>query len=409
MKAGDNGADGQRKPWYATPRSQRHSLANTLEQAARSARDLRTNPSGWLSAAARMSDGLSALTTAAIAGVLYSASISSGESLGVRLGFFALATLCALVSLTFLVRQIGLIAGLAALPERSPRGPGTYAKQALESAPKEGVWPSVLGERFALGWHVLRGVMGALEPRKTMPAPEMLLSQFVQQVKAYAAEKSYQKAKTSPLPLERRHQLGPEPVDLLRRRWNEILDSLNEFEIYLSSDQQAITDKLVTRHPSALIDVSQIFRDVAENFDTTWRRKGINIESAIVTPLKATTSEPMLRRILVGPWRTCAYLARRGHGVVFSAQSLDGKVVARWECEALLMPEDYLQVALDGTRSVNERIELGMDLLQADPQSSNTLFALVSFITWIDLAKATGTVFHLKNTNDGFVITIELQ
>jgi hypothetical protein len=311
------------------------------------------------------------------------------------------------------MRQLGLITKLL-LPESLGNGSGVsnlaganLAAANLTAASSQGR-PLPRRRKFQLGWQALTGQLSGADTRKSLPAPEMVLQQFVHQVKAYAAEKSYQKAKNPPAS-DRRVQLGPEPVDLLRRRWNEVLDSLNEFEIYLAGDQRAMIETLVARHPSTLLDVSQIFREVAESFDTSWRRKGINIESAIVTPLKATTSEPILRRILVGPWRTCAYLARRGNGVVFSAQSQSGKVVARWECEGLSVPEDFQQIALDNTRSVNERIEAGMELMGVDPQNGNTLFALVSLVTWIDLAKATNTQFSFKNTNDGFVISLELS
>jgi hypothetical protein len=229
-------------------------------------------------------------------------------------------------------------------------------------------------------------------------------------VRAYATEKSYQKTRAelgatgsvnSPLVAE--------PVDLLKRRWNEVLDSLNEFEIYLANDPQGLIEKLLTKTPNQSLDVSQIFRDVAESFDTTWRRKGINIESAIVTPLKAHTNEAVLRRLLVGPWRASAYFARRGGGVVFSAKSVEGKVVARWDCDGLMMKEDYVKIAMNSELPVNDRIEKGLQMLAPDPHSPNTLHALVSFITWIDLAKAAKADFQFKHTNDGFVIELRLK
>lgn len=263
--------------------------------------------------------------------------------------------------------------------------------------------------RLALS--VTRGEVKGEEARKGIPAPEMALYQFVQQVRAYATEKNFQKTKQTDKPGQDSAStpLMMEPVDLLKRRWNEVIDSLNEFEIYLANDPQGMISKLVAKHPVQLIDVSQVFREVAESFDNTWRRKGINIESAIVTPLRATTNEALLRRLLVGPWRASAYFARRGNGVLFSAKSVEGQVVARWECEGLMMPEEYLKIAMDSTLSVNERIEKGLAMVAPDPNSPNTLHALISFLAWIDLAKACSADFAFKHTNDGFAIELRLK
>jgi hypothetical protein len=357
--------------------------------------------SGLLASLGRVIDGLSAVAAAGVAGALYAvAFMPSSTSAPLRAGLVVLALLSSLVAIFFLLRQIGQISRLF-MPEAAGN-PGAQASSSTPPAQR-----SNQAESFSLGWRALRGFTNGSDGRKSMPAPEMVLQQFVQQVRAYAMEKSYQRAKSLPGSDKRTHGTL-EPVDLLKRRWNEVLDSLNEFEIYLAGDQRTMIETLVARHPSSLLDVSQIFREVAESFDTTWRRKGINIESAIVTPLKATTSEPILRRILVGPWRACAYLARRGNGVVFSAQSQDGRVLARWECAGVSIPEDYLRVALDDSRSVNERIEIGMDQMSGDPQNTNILFALVSLITWVDLAQATNIEFAFKNTNEGFAISLEL-
>ena len=195
--------------------------------------------------------------------------------------------------------------------------------------------------KFSFAFQFLKGQLHIEEPRKGIPAPEMALYQFIQQVRAYAMEKSFLKQKQ-----DRQQDAfvglnGVDPNSLLKRRWNDVVDSLNEFEIYLANDPKGMIEKLVVKSPPQNMDVSQIFRDVAETFDTTWRRKGINIEHAIVTPLKTNTNEALLRRLLVGPWRSCVYFARRGNGVVFSAKSIDGKIITRWECEGMAFPEEF--------------------------------------------------------------------
>ena len=58
---------------------------------------------------------------------------------------------------------------------------------------------------------------------------------------------------------------------------------------------------------------------------------------------------------------------------------------------------------------MNERIERGLTVLAPDPNSPNTLHALISFITWIDLAQTVGADFAFKHTNDGFVIELRLK
>lgn len=257
----------------------------------------------------------------------------------------------------------------------------------------------------------LRGQLQQEKGHRGPPAPELALNQFVSQVRAYASEKSFQNAKPG---LDKSFSefgsSSTEGAPLLKRRWNEVVDSLDEFEIYLANDPRGMIGKLVSKNPPKQIDAAVVFRDVAETFDTTWRRKGINIESAIVTPLKATTHEGLLRRLLVGPWRTSAYFARRGASVVFSAKSVQGRVVARWEVDGLSIPEEYLAVVQDSSLSVNERIEKGLLTLAPEPANSpNTLYALISFVTWIDLAHACETDFEFKNTNNGFVIEIRLK
>ena len=80
MKVGDDGAT-QRKPWYTTTRSDRQTLASTLEHAARSARDLTEDRSSWVATLTRLADGLTSLSAAVVAGVLFSSSAASQLSL----------------------------------------------------------------------------------------------------------------------------------------------------------------------------------------------------------------------------------------------------------------------------------------------------------------------------------------
>jgi hypothetical protein len=260
----------------------------------------------------------------------------------------------------------------------------------------------------AFAW--LQGKLKIDQARRGPPAPELALSQFVSQVRAYATEKSFLNAKPSFEKMSGDHAAQQEGAPLLKRRWNEVVDSLDEFEIYLANDPQGMISKLVSKNPPKPLDAAVVFREVADTFDTTWRRKGINIEAAIVTPLKATAQEGLLRRLLVGPWRASAYFARRGASVVFSAKSVDGRVVARWEVDGLSIPDDFLAVAQNSTLTVNERIEKGLLALSPDPaHSPNTLYALISLVTWIDLAQACETDFSFKNNNNGFVIEIRLK
>lgn len=263
---------------------------------------------------------------------------------------------------------------------------------------------------LTVAFHWLRGELKIEQERRGPPAPELALSQFVAQVRSYASEKSFQNVRPSPERVSEPGSYHSESANLLKRRWNEVVDSLDEFEIYLANDPQGMISKLVSKNPPKLLDAAVVFREVAESFDTTWRRKGINIESAIVTPLKANAHEGLLRRLLVGPWRASAYFARRGASVVFSAKSSNGRVNARWEVDGLSIPDDYLKVAMDSSLPVNDRIEKGLVALAPDPANSpNTLYALISFVTWIDLAHACEMEFDLKNTNNGFVIELRLK
>ena len=50
-----------------------------------------------------------------------------------------------------------------------------------------------------------------------------------------------------------------------------------------------------------------------------------------------------------------------------------------------------------------------MSLIALDPNSPNTLFALISFVTWIDLANVAGCDYDIKQGSEGLVIELRLQ
>lgn len=261
---------------------------------------------------------------------------------------------------------------------------------------------------LSLAIKFLQGQVLKEEARTGIPAPEMALYQFVQQVRSYATEKSFLKQKQDKNAGAYPHLQSSDPSVIIKRRWNDVMDSLNEFEIYLANDPTGIIEKLIAKSPLQMTDVSQIFRDVAETFDTTWRRKGINIEQAIVTPLKANTNEALLRRLLVGPWRSCVYFAKRGNEVIFTAKSNNGKIIAHWECEGVVYPEEFFDVVRNSALTVNERIEKGMTIVGSDPSSPNMLFALISFVTWLDLANASSTDYSIKQGSEGLIIELRI-
>ena len=365
------------EPWYAPANNKKKSNSSSVNRSSYSA----PNTEGKFRLLL-VSQGVISIVLAVAAG-FYLQNITSGTSTS-PLFSIAIAAVFLIVAILFLLRQVGVIISTS------------LSRHANDSS-------------LSLALRMIRGEIRGEDVRKGTPAPEMALFQFVQQVRAYATEKSFQKTKLIERDNENHLPLIAEPVDLLKRRWNEVTDSLSEFEIYLANDPQGLIAKLIAKYPVQMLDVSQVFRDVAESFDNTWRRKGINIESAIVTPLKATANEALLRRMLVGPWRSCAYFARRGGGVLFSAKSVDGKVAARWECDGLMIPEEFVQFAMQTDIPVNDRIERGLIALSPDPNSPNTLFALISFITWIDLAKSCNADFAFKHTNDGFAIELNLR
>lgn len=262
---------------------------------------------------------------------------------------------------------------------------------------------------FVLGGLFLLGHLKREEPRKGIPAPEMALSQFVTQVKAYALEKSFLKQTSEPPP-ENNKIKSIDNSQILKRRWNVVQDSVHEFEIYLANDPKTCIEKLIASSAPQMMDLSKIFRDVAETFDASWRRQGINIEQAIVTPLKASANELLLRRLLVGPWRSCVYFARRGSDVIFSAKMMQGKVITRWECQGISFPEEFYDLVKDSERSVNDRIEKGLEILHPDSTAvhTNSLFALISFVTWLDLTHQAGIDHAVKQGTEGLIIELRL-
>lgn len=363
-------------PWYAPP-SKRES--KTMDAVTKATHILFVDTTGYLHLLRSLSGVLVGMGFAGAAGVLAVLAFWPEIPGWVR-GVLVLAMLlCVLIATVQLLRQCGIAV------QRTLHD--------LEGAP------------VRLGVSALRGDLGKERQRSVIPAPELALQQLIHQVRNYAQEKSFQ-ASRSPNAADGLVS----PADILRRRWNEVMDSVNEFEIFLACDPTTLIDKFIAKSPPQSMDVSRIFRDVADSFDSTWRRKGINIESAIVTPLRATTHENLLRRLLIGPWRTSVYFARRGSGVVFSARSINGNVIASWECDGLAIPDAYVARIQDTSLSVSQRIEEGMAVLAPDPAASpNTFHALVSFTTWIDLAKACGADYSLKHTSDGFVIELRLS
>jgi hypothetical protein len=334
---------------------------------------------------AKLVFGISAIALSTVAGVFLALATQHDH---MEIGYIALSALLIFLSLVLLIFLIGQVCLK------------TNHKY-LHELP------------FQLGVMYIKGEIKPIPSQKALPASEIALYHFVNQVKAYANEKSFLKTKanTEEEPKKTSYVFSELNTSqaLIKRRWNDVLDTLNEFEIFLSQDNKQYIQNLLEKQ-SILMDVSQVFRDVAETFDTTWRRRGINIEAAIVSPLKIKTNESLLRRILVGPWRTCAYLAHKGSSVVFSAKSEKNVVEARWECDGLTLSSELISTLLQSDLSINERIEMGLDTLCVDANHSpNTLFALISFVTWADLANQAFLNYSAHQSNDGFVISLRFK
>lgn len=255
---------------------------------------------------------------------------------------------------------------------------------------------------FLMGTLYLRSKIEKIPPKKGGVVPELILRQFLQQVRIYASEKNYN------------HQKRIEPSNtiardnILNRRWNDVQDTLDEFDIYLANNPKDVISKLITNIPCQQRDVSSVFQEVAETAESTWRPKGVNIEHAIVVPLKSNIDDKLLRRLLAGPWRACAYLCIRGRGVVFSAKRESNKISVRWECEGSAFPDNFFKAIKNQSLSVNERIEEGMELISNNPKNSNTLLGLISLIIWHDLAYATKIDFDIKQGGEGMIIKVIL-
>ncbi len=256
----------------------------------------------------------------------------------------------------------------------------------------------LLDKPLGLAFKALKGEMVLDKGYKGPPAPELVLKLFAQQVRSYAMEKSYHSIRIE------RDKNAIDPLPILKRRWSDVQDTLGELELYLAQDPKAVIEKLVQASPKRMLDVSQIFQDVSDTFDTSWRRRGINIESAIVKPLKATTHELLLRRLLAGPWRAAVYLTPRGQSVTFSAKSEQGRVLAQWLCQDLTISESWLSKIQNSLLPINQRIEEGLEVLGG----GDTLHGLVSLITWIDIANASKLIYSMKNKSQGFVFEIQL-
>jgi hypothetical protein len=372
------------EPWYV--KKKKTNTTSLLGQGAKKNAKTSSNPSKFMTkrSISLLFYFLMAFVFALFAGIFITlAFLNFGVENFYVVIYFAISFFCFFVFIFFVITSVGSVSRFL-----------TFKNEDLHA--------------LHLGMKYFNGEIQVEEPRTGIPAPQMALYQFIQQVRAYVLEKSFLKQKQERSVEPFLSLTGADPHSLLKRRWNDVVDSLNEFEIYLANDPKGMIEKLIMKSPPQNMDVSQIFRDVAETFDTTWRKKGINIEHAIVTPLKANTNEAVLRRLLVGPWRSCVYFARRGNEVIFSAKSIAGQIIARWECEGMVFPEEFFELVQNSTLDVNDRIEKGIQLVAADPSSPNTLFALISFVTWIDLASAAGCHYEIKQGSDGLIIELKL-
>lgn len=251
---------------------------------------------------------------------------------------------------------------------------------------------------FLIGLFYLQSKIEKTPEKKGLFVPELILRQFLQQVRIYAAEKNYSNQKRMDT------SQASTRDSILNRRWNDVQDTLDEFDIYLANNPQEVIAKLVANTPCQQRDVSHIFQEVAETAESTWRPKGVNIEHAIVVPLKSGIDDKLLRRLLSGPWRACAYLCIRGRGVVFSTKNDANKISARWECEGTAFPERFFDTIKNMALSVNERIEKGMESISNNPKNSHNILGLISLIIWHDLAHAAKIDFEVKQGSDGMII-----
>jgi len=261
--------------------------------------------------------------------------------------------------------------------------------------------------KYALGYLYLTSKFEKPTSQKGFFATDLILKQFVHQVRLYSLEKNYFMQKMSQQNSNEciNHNSQTDTTHL-RRRWADVQDTLDEFDIYLSQNIQDKIDNIMTKYSMQNLDVSKNFQEIAELFESTWRPKGINIEHAIVMPLKATTNEKLLTRLLVGPWRAAAYFAPKGGVVTFSAKNENNMITARWACLGLAFCSQFYDTIQNKKLSINERTVSGMKYISNQPQNSNILLGLISLIIWNDLASASGVNFQVKQENDGMIITL---
>ncbi len=257
--------------------------------------------------------------------------------------------------------------------------------------------------KYKVGYLYLVSQLAKSKPRINISAPELVLKQFVQQVRFYSLEKNYflqkQNLKTEDT---------PSSLSLLDRRWHDVQDTLDEFDVYLSQNSTARIEVLLSTLTPQTQDAAQLFQNIAETFEMTWRPKGITIEHAIVVPLKITLNEKLLKRLLAGAWRATVYFAPKGGTVTFSSKSENGKVYARWACLGVTFASDFYETVCNRNLSLNARIEIGMTYISNQPQNSTILFGLISLLIWHDLAIAANVNFNIKQDNDGMIATLVL-
>ena len=370
--------DKQDTPWYV--RRTKSSIESQIRPDYFDLDILTRNLKSFRLLISRFSFGLSSLILSILGGVFLSLCFTQDE-LGFDIAFSSVGILLVFISLVLLIVQIGQVCK------------NNYEHYRHELP-------------FQLGLLYARGAIKAIPQLRAVPAPELALQHFVNQVKAYALEKSFQKSKISS-PETQKNSLSADC--LLKRRWNDVADSLAELEAYLSQGNPTILQTLVERQ-SVLMDVSPIFRDVAETFDSTWRRRGINIEAAVVSPLKMKANDVVLRRMLVGPWRACAYLARKGSSLIFSAKAEKGLITVRWDCDGFYLPTELLSTLLNSSLELNERIEIGLQsLAEKQTSSAHLLFALISFTTWADLMNMIKIRYKVAQTVEGTSIEISFS
>lgn len=257
--------------------------------------------------------------------------------------------------------------------------------------------------KYALGYAYLTSQIKKSKPRTHKVAAELILKQFVQQVRLYSLEKNYylQKNLVS-------EGTTNQTKTLLQRRWQDVEDTLDEFDIYQSPSSEQRIESLISILTPQMQDVSEIFQNSAESFESSWRLKGINIEHAIVVPLKAHINAKILKRFLAGAWRASVYFVPKGGTVTFAAKYENNQIIARWACLGATFSPHFYETIQDTSLSINTRIEIGMTYVSNQPHNSNILFGLISLIILNDITIAAKTNFKMKQGNDGMILTLIL-